>query len=431
MPVIPPPAASADELMDHVGAGTSVIVPVGNGEPVAILDAIEAAADASQLDGVRIHQLLPVRARKHHSGCFGDQLRHVSYFLNASLREHYERGEVDLVPNDFHAVPAMLRRLEQPLLAVAASPPDAHGYVSLGVAGDYAAALLGEMPVIVEVNASMPRTQGEHTFRLADAAGWVERDTPMVAVPPASGTDVDRRIAELVAQRIPDGCVLQFGVGAVPDLVAGLLGDHRDLGIHTELLGDGIMGLIESGAANGHTKTREHGLATTTTIMGSAALYDWAHEHPGVYVLPVDISNDPRVIAEHDDFASVNATMQIDLLGQCDSESLGSHYVSSTGGQADFMRGAQLAARGQSFIVTHSTAHDVASGTVVSRIVPTLSPGSVVTAHKNLVDKVVTEHGVAELTGRTTRERATALIAIADPAFRDDLAAEARAMGLC
>ncbi len=431
MSITPAPAASAADLVEHVGAGSSVIVPVGNGEPVALLDAIEAAADASLLDGVRIHQLLPLRDRRHHSGCFGDRLRHVSYFLSASLREHYERGQVDLVPNDFHAVPDLLRRLDQPLLAVAASPPDAHGYVSLGVAGDYAAALLSEMPVIVEVNPSMPRTQGEHTFRLADAAGWIEHDTPMVAVPPARSTETDRRIAELVAARIPDGAVLQFGVGAVPDLVAGLLGDHRDLGIHTELLGDGVMGLVESGAATGRTKSREHGLATTTTIMGSAALYDWAHEHPGVYVLPVDISNDPRVIAEHDDFAAVNATMQIDLLGQCGSESLGSHYVSSTGGQADFMRGAQLATRGQSFIVTHSTAHDVASNSVVSRIVPTLSPGSVVTAHKNLVDKVVTEHGVAELTGRTTRERAAALIAIADPAFRDALSQQAHSMGLC
>ncbi len=428
--VVPPSVASAAELVSLVTPGTSVIVPVGNGEPVAFLDALEAAAANEQLEGVRVHQLLALRDRVHHTGCFGDRLRHVSYFLGSSLREHYERGQVDLVPNDFHAVPELMRRLERPLLAVAASPPDAHGYVSLGVAGDYAAALLGEMPAVVEINPSMPRTQGEHTFRLADATAWIEHDSPMVAVPPAVATDVDRRIAALVAERIPNGAVLQFGVGAVPDLVAGMLADQHDLGIHTELLGDGVMGLIESGAANGRTKARERGLATTTTVMGSAALYDWAHENPAVYVLPVDISNDPRVIAQHTDVAAVNATMQVDLLGQCGSESLGSHYVSSTGGQADFMRGAQLSERGQSFIVAHSTAHDVASDTVVSRIVPTLTPGAVVTAHKNLVDKVVTEHGVAELTGRTTTERAAALIAVADPAFRDELRACARGMGL-
>lgn len=422
-----PPATTAAELIDRIEPGASVIVPVANGEPVALLDALEARAD--QLDGVRVHQLLAVRDRPHHSGRFGDRLRHVSYFLSASLREHYERGEVDLVPNDFHAVPSIMRNLERPVLAVAASPPDRHGYVSLGVAADYSAALLEQVPVMVEVNPSMPRTQGQHTLHLSDAVGWIEHDTPMVEVPEPEVTDADRRIAELVADRVPDGATLQFGVGAVPGLVAGLLEQRRDLGIHTELLGDGVMRLIEAGAANGRRKVRERCLATTTTVMGSGELYRWAHENAGLFMLPVDISNDPRVIAQHPGFVAVNATMQVDLIGQCGSETLGSHYVSSTGGQADFMRGAQLSDGGQSFIVTHATAHDRATGTVVSRIVATLSPGAVVSAHKNLVDKVVTEHGVAELAGVTVRERARRLISIAAPELRDDLERSAQELG--
>lgn len=428
MPAISDPADSADDLVRHVVPGTSIIVPVGSGEPRAFLDAVEDAAPS--LESVRVHQLLATRVRRYHSGADGDRLRHVSYFLGAGLREHFERGEVDLVPNDFHMVPELMRRLPNPLLAVTASPPDAHGYVSLGTSADYSAALLGEVPVIVEVNPLMPRTSGEHTMHLGDALGWFECETPLLATPEAVPTDVDRRIAALVAERVGDGSVLQFGIGAVPSLVAGLLQDLSGLGIHSELFCDALMHLIDSGAAPGMTKVRERGMATATTVMGSSALYEWVHENPAVFMLPVDVSNDPRVIAEHRNFVAVNATMQVDLLGQCASESLGTHYVSSTGGQADFMRGAQLSEGGQSFIVTHSTAHDhAADGAVVSRIVATLTPGAVVTAHKNLVDKVVTEHGVAELAGRSVRERAASLIAIAEPEFRDDLERQARVFG--
>ncbi len=428
MPAVPPPAPSAAALVDHVGPGTSLIVPVANGEPCAILDALELAAPS--LDGVRVHQLLARHPREYHSGVHGDRLRHVSYFLGPDLRPHFERGEIDLVPNDFHAVPSLMRRLPNPLLAVATSPPDEHGYVTLGVSADYAAALLGEVPVLVEVNPAMPRTAGEHSIHLSEALGWIEHTTPLVAPPEPEPTDKDRRIAELVAERIPNGAVIQIGIGAVPALVADLLQDLSGLGIHSELFCDALMHLVESGAATGHHKVRERGLATATTILGTDKLYDWVRDNPAVFMLPVDVSNDPRVIAQHPDFVAVNATMQVDLLGQCASESLGTHYVSSSGGQADFLRGAQLSDGGQSFIVTHSTAHDVADGgTVVSRVVPTLSPGAVVTAHKNLVDKVVTEHGVAELTGRSVRARATAIIGVAAPEFREDLERQARAFG--
>lgn len=428
VPEIPAPAPSAADLIAHVTPGSSVVLPVANGEPRAILDALEDSADS--LDGVRVHQLLARHPRRYHSGVHGDRLRHVSYFLGPDLRPHFEAGQVDLVPNDFHAVPALMRRLPNPILAVATSPPDRHGYVSLGVSADYTAALLGELPLLVEVNPEMPRTAGEHTIHLSEALGWIEASTPLLCTEEPEPTAIDRRIADLVAERIPDGAVIQVGIGAVPGLVAGLLQDKSGLGIHSELFGDSLMHLVESGAAPGMHKVRERGLATATTVLGSAELYEWVDDNPALFMLPVDVSNDPRVIAQHRDFVAVNATMQVDLLGQCASESLGTHYVSSTGGQADFMCGAQLAEGGQSFIVTHSTAHDVASGDeVVSRIVPTLTPGAVVTAHKNLVDKVVTEHGVAELHGRSVRDRATALIAIAEPRFRDDLERQARAFG--
>ncbi len=416
---VPPPTGVA-RLVDLVEDDTDVVVPLGNGEPVAFLDELEARADS--LRGVRVNQMHPLRRRPHHQGAYGDRLRHVSYFLSAAIRSDFSSGSLDLVPNDFHRVPTLLRRrCRRPLVVVAASPPDGMGIVSMGVTADYAAALVGDAPVVVEVNPNMPRTSGSHRIALSDCAGWFEAATDLVEVPSRPPDDVDRAIAGLVAERIPDGATLPIGVGAVPNVVAGLLADHHDLRIHTELFGDALAGLVDSGAVRLSGAEGEPTIVTTTSF-GSNDLYRWLGEHDVVDFRPVDHTNHPRVIGTQRRLHAVNATMQVDLLGQCASESLGHHYVSSTGGQADFLRGAQLAEDGQSFIVTHSTALD---GTV-SRIVPELSPGAVVTAHKNVVDKVVTEHGVAELEGRTLSERAEALVRIAAPQFRDELRAAAR-----
>jgi acyl-CoA hydrolase len=270
----------------------------------------------------------------------------------------------------------------------------------------------------------MPRTSGRNQIHLSRVAGWIEADYPLVSPAPTAITDTDRAIAALVAERIPDGATLQIGIGAVPDAVAGLLAGHRDLGIHSELFADGLRRLVECGAASGALKREGRFQAVTTFSFGSPELYAFLDDNRHVQFEPADQTNDVRDIAVQPKFCAVNATMQVDLLGQCASESLGSHYISSTGGQADFMRAAVYSEGGQSFIVTHSTA---VNGTI-SRIQPTLSPGAVVTTHKNLVDKVVTEHGVAELRGRTIRQRALALIAIAAPPFRDGLRAAARAL---
>jgi acyl-CoA hydrolase len=418
---IPRPATSAAAVLEHVRPGIDLIVQSANGEPVTVLDAIEAAAP--ELERVSVHQGLPVHDRAYHAGAFGDRLRHVSYFLTPKLRELFERGTVDLVPNDLSSVPAILRaRTRDPLLLVSVSPPDGNGYVSLGTDAAYGAALVGDMRVFVEVNRRMPRTSGRNQIHLSRVVGWVEADYPLVSPPPVAITDTDRAIAAFVAERIPDGATLQVGIGAVPDAVAGLLAAHRDLGIHSELFADGLRQLVECGAATGALKREARFQAVTTFSFGSPELYAFIDDNRHVQFGPADETNDVRAIAVHPKFCAVNATMQVDLLGQCASESLGSHYISSTGGQADFMRGAVYSDGGQSFIVTHSTA---VNGTI-SRIQPTLSPGAVVTTHKNLVDKVVTEHGVAELRGRTIRQRALALIAIAAPPFRDDLRAAAR-----
>lgn len=213
----------------------------------------------------------------------------------------------------------------------------------------------------------------------------------------------------------------------VLDAVAELLADHKDLGVHTELFSDGLRCLFEAGAVTGARKHNARLTSVTTDAAGTDDLYDFLRDNHHVNFWPVDQTNNPIAIGAHPDFVAINATMQIDLLGQCASESLGTHYVSSTGGQADYMRGAMLSERGQSFIVTHSTANTPEG--VVSRIVPTLSPGAVVTTHKNVVDKLVTEHGVAELRGETIAERSRRIISIAHPDFRDELERSARDLG--
>jgi acyl-CoA hydrolase len=413
-----------EALLPHVPPGADLVVPLANGEPVALIDALEAHAE--ELEGVRIHQMHALHDRPSIRGELGDHLRHVSYFLSSVTRPAFRAGQCDLVPNHFSEVPMILRGCTKASMVLAAAAPmDRHGYFSLGVSCDYVSSLIGKAPFFLEVNPRMPRTFGRNQVHVSQVLGWTEVDRPLVEVPPASPGRRDRAIAALVAERITDGATLQVGIGAIPNALLASLGDHRDLGVHTELLSDGIVDLIERGVVTGTRKLVAPHKTVTTFALGTQHLYDFLDENAAVELRPVEWVNDPRVVGSQPDFVSINATLEVDFLGQCASETLGGQYWSSSGGQADFARGAMYSERGQGFIVLRATAR----GGTVSRIVPRLSPGSVVTTLKNTVDKVVTEHGVAELRGRSIRERTAALIAIAAPEFRDELTAEARSMG--
>src|SRR5262249_22156854 len=266
---------------------------------------------------VRVHQALAVRDRPHHAGAFGDRLRHVSYFLTPRMREHYEKGTVDLMPGDLSSIPSILRSCtKDPLLIAAVSPPDRHGYVSLGSSAVYGAALMGDVRVFAEMNHRMPRTLGKNQLHLSRVVGWVEADYPMVSPTPITITDTDRTIAALVAERIPDGATLQIGIGAVPDAVAALLADRKDLGIHTEFLADGVRRLIESGAATGARKREQRFQAVATDAFGAPEMYTFLDDNAHVQFWPADETNSVRAIAAHPNFCAVNATMQVDLLGQ-------------------------------------------------------------------------------------------------------------------
>ncbi len=409
-------------VLDHFGDGADLIVGLANGEPKTVIDALEAGFERND---VRIHQMLPLRGRPHIEDKVPG-LRHVSWFLSPHNRDAFHAGHCDLVPNNFSDIPALMKRVTKRSLALTASaPPDEHGYFSLGPHAEYLAAMIGEVPFFIEANAQLPRCFGENQVHISDVVGWCEADYELTEVPPREGGELDRKIAELIVERIPDGATLQAGIGSVPDQVLRMLGGHKDLGIHTELFGDGFVGLIESGAVNGSRKTMHRNKAITTTVLGSMELIEFAAENPGVELWPVDHTNDQRIIGQQPKMTAINATLEVDFLGQCASESLGTDYWSSTGGQADYIRGSLFCPDGQSFIVLHSTPSDESA----SRIVSKLHPGAAVTSFKNIVDNVVTEHGVAELRGASIRERTERLIAIAHPKFRDELEHEAKEIG--
>jgi acyl-CoA hydrolase len=416
----------AGDVLDHIGPGTQLIVPLANGEPTAVLDAIEiAAADRHpSLQGVSVQQMHALHDRPYLAGAYEDRLGHISYFLSHITRPHFKNGSVELVPAHFSEVYELMRDRGGPHLVVAAaSPPDHHGYFSLGVSADYTASFIGRTPFFLEVTDAMPRTFGRNQLHVSQVAGWCRSDRPLIEVSPKSPSQIDQAIGTLVAERIPNGATIQTGIGAIPNAIMSALANHKNLGIHTELLSDGVVDLMEAGVVNGVQKRLNRTKAVATFALGTARLHDFLHENTAIELHAVRYVNDPRVIANETDFVSINATLSVDFLGQCASETIGGSYYSSSGGQNDFARGAMYSPGGQGFVVLHST---TSSG--ASRIVAKLAPGDVVTTPKNTVDKIVTEHGIAELRGRSIRERTLALIAIAAPQHREELTAAARSM---
>jgi acyl-CoA hydrolase len=413
-----------EAVLDLVSEGADLIVPLANGEPTTLLDVIEDANE--QLNDVRIHQMHALHDRRYLHGAFPGRLRHVSYFLSPVTRGPFQKGHVDLVPSHFSEVPLHLRQSTRcTAVLAAASPPDRHGYFSLGTNADYVADFIGKVPFFLEVTPAMPRTFGRNQLHLSQVAGYAVTDRPLLEVPPHQPGREERRIAEFVVQRIRDGATIQVGIGAIPNAVLALLGDHRDLGVHTELVSDGLVDLFERGVITGTRKTLNAGKVVTTFALGTRRLYDFLEDNPSIELWPVAYVNNPRVIARESNFVSVNATLEVDLLGQCASESIGSLQYSGSGGQSDFARGCMYSEGGVAVVVLRSTN----SAGNISRIRPQLTPGAVVTTNKNTVDNVVTEYGVAELRGRSIRDRARALIEIAHPAFREELTREANTLG--
>ena len=418
---------SAADAVRVVRNGDTIIVPTAVGEPPALLTAL--SEQRRDFHDVRVAQILAVRKYGYFDHETVDHVRHEAYFFSGASRAGGQDGWIDYTPAYFSELPVLIARDMIPADVVfsMASPMDEHGFFSLALAADYTMAAIEKAhAVVLEVNPNVPFANGDCHIHISQVTALTESDEPVLEVGLPKIGPVQEAIGKYVADMIPDGATLQIGYGGIPDAVVMQLTHKHDLGIHTEMVGDGIMTLVEAGVITNRKKNYHHGKMLATFALGSKKLYQFMHRNPALEMHPVDFTNDPYIAARNDNLCAINATLQIDLLGQCGSESLGHLPYSGTGGQVDFVRAANRSKGGKAFIVLPSTAKN----DTVSRIAPVLSPGTHVTTSKNDINYVVTEFGVAELRGKTAKQRAEALIGIAHPDFRGELRDMARRMKL-
>ena len=418
---------SASDAVQQVRDGDLIVVPTGVGEPPGLLAAL--SEQRRQFHDVKVAQILAMRKFDYIDAQTVEHVRHVALFYGGATRAGGQAGWIDFIPNYFSEIPSLISRGQMPADVVfsMASPMDAHGYFSLSLAADYTlAAVAKARAVVLEVNPNVPFAYGNCHVHISQVSALIERSEPVLEVGLPKIGPVQEAIGKYVADLIDDGSTLQIGYGGIPDAVVMQLTHKHDLGIHTEMVGDGILTLLESGAVTNRRKNYLPGKMVATFALGSANLYKFIDRNPALEIHPVDFTNTPSLAGQNDNLVAINATLQIDLLGQCGSESLGHLPFSGTGGQADFVRAANLSKGGKAFIVLPSTAKDGS----ISRIVPVLSPGTHVSTSKNDINYVVTEFGVAQLRGKSARQRATELIGIAHPDFRGELAQQARRLGL-
>lgn len=419
--------AQPDDVIRLVRDGDTVVVPTAAAEAPKLLEALSEQRRGFR--DVKVSQILPIRKHGYFDPSTMSHVRHQAYFFGPASRGGGQAGWIDYSASNFSEMPEMIRRGLKPadVVFASASPMDTHGYFSLGLAADYTMAAISKARVVaLEVNPNVPFTNGDCMVHISQVSALIESEEPVIEVGLPKIGAVQEAIGKYVADMIPDGATLQIGYGAIPDAVVMQLTNKHDLGVHTEMLGDGILTLIEAGVVTNRLKNVNRGKILATFALGSRKLYDFMHRNPAVELHPSDITNDPWLAGQNQNLIAINATMQIDLAGQCGSETLGWTPVSGTGGQTDFVRAANRSEGGKAFIVLPSTAKDDS----ISRIVPTLTPGAHVSTSKNDINYVVTEFGVAQLRGKTARQRAEALIAISHPNFRGELREEAKRMNL-
>lgn len=411
---------SADEAVSHIRSGQRIVFSHAAGESLVLSDAL--VRNRALFENVEIVHMVAMGEAKYCEPGMEKHFRHNSFFLGASTRKAAKEGRADVTPVYFSEVPELFRTtLPVDAVFLNLSPPDEHGYCSFGISVDYSkpAAMEAEL-VIAQINPSMPRTLGDSFIHISDIDYIVEADTPLIELPPAGISEVERAIGKNCASLIEDGDTLQLGIGAIPDAVLGFLKEKKDLGIHSEMISDGIVELYEGGVITNRRKSLHAGKSIVTFLMGTRKLYDFADNNPAVELHPVDYVNDPYVIAQNERLVSVNSCVQVDLMGQVVSASVGRRQISGVGGQVDFVRGANMSRGGKSIMAMPSTA---AEGRI-SKIVPVIGEGAAVTTSRYDADYIVTEYGAARLKGESLRNRAKKLIRIAHPDFRRMLAEE-------
>jgi 4-hydroxybutyrate CoA-transferase len=429
LPRAPAPAAfheklvSAEAALRIVASGDTVYVHPGCAAPLRLLEALVARRD--ELEGVRVVHLMSLGPAAYVGPGMEKHFRHLALFIGKNVRDAVNEGRADYVPVFLSEVPRLFtsRTIPIDVALIHVSPPDEHGFCSFGVGVECtkAAASMANV-VIAQVNRNMPRVLGDSFIHVRNVTYFVEADEPLMELPRVRMSEAYEEIGRNVAGLVEDGATLQLGIGGIPDAVLHHLRDRKHLGVHTEMFSDGMVELVEAGIVTGERKTLHPGKIVASFVLGSRNLFDFIHNNPIVEFHPSDYVNDPFVIAQNDKMVAVNSAIQVDLTGQVCSDSIGDSVYSGFGGQVDFIRGASRARGGKAVIAIPSTAK---SGEV-SRIVPYLDEGAGVVTSRADVHFVATEFGVADLHGRSLRERARALIGISHPRFREELEAGAR-----
>ncbi|MCL2703546.1 MAG: 4-hydroxybutyrate CoA-transferase [Defluviitaleaceae bacterium] len=407
---------TAGEAVKLIKSGNRVVIGHAAGEPSHLVDAM--AENAKAYENVEIMHMLPMGTSSYCAPGMEGHFRHNALFLGGSTREACAEGRADIVPVFFHKIPLLLQTKCRPDAAmVSVSPPDAHGYCSLGVSVDYTLEAVKQAEtVICQVNRHMPRTHGSSYVHVSEMRCIVEHDAPLKELARPKISDVEKEIGKHCASLVNDGDCLQLGIGAIPDAALSFMTGKRDLGIHSEMFSDGVVDLAEAGVITNRMKTLHNGKMIANFLIGTQRLYDFVNDNPGVAMYPADYVNNPLVIAQNDNLVSINSCVQVDLMGQVVSASVGHNQLSGVGGQVDFVRGAQLSRGGRSIIAMPSTAKGR-----VSKIVSVIDEGAAVTTSRYDVQYIVTEYGIANLSGVNLRERAILLIKLAHPDFRPEL----------
>ena len=416
-----------EQIFSHIHRGDRIFIGTGCGEPQSLVRAMIRYVETHPtafFDAEVLHVwtlgIAPYTDEK-----FRRQFRHNSFFVGNNTRDAVNAGVADYTPIFLSKVPDLFRRGLVPIdvALIQTSPPDDHGYMSLGVSVDIVkAATENASLVIAQVNSNMPRVHGDGFIHIEDVDFILPCDEPILEYVSEADTDSAQQIGKYVSTLVQDGETIQVGYGSIPNSIMSNLYGKKHLGVHSELLGDGIVDLMKKRVIDNSRKTINRGKTVAAFSMGKKETYEYIHDNPAIEFRTIDYTNNPLVIAQHDNITAINAALEIDLTGQATAESIGSFFYSGIGGQADFMRGAVLARNGKAILALPSTAE----GGKISRIVPFLKEGAGVTLHRGDLHYVVTEYGIAYLHGKNIRERAMELISIAHPAFRPWLMEEAK-----
>jgi len=423
--------ASEEQIFGNIHRGDRIFIHTGCGEPIYLVNALinYVRAHPKAFFDAELLQVWGLDLAPYSDEKFKANFRHNSLFLGRNTREAVNEGNADYTPIFLSEVPDIFQREIVPIdiALIQTSPPDEHGYMSLGVSLDIVKAAVEKAKIVItQINAHMPRIHGDGFVHIKDVNYAIIKDEPILEYSSEMDDDVAQKIGENVSRLVEDGDTIQCGYGSIPNAVLANLKDKKHLGVHTELLSDGLVELMKLGVIDNSKKTINRGRSIASFSMGRISTYDYLNDNPKIAFRTIDYTNSPLVIAKHDNMTAINSALEIDLTGQASAESLGKAFYSSVGGQTDFMRGAMLAKNGKTILAMASTAQNE----TISRISPCLSEGASVTLHRGDVHYVVTEYGVVYLHGKSVRERTMELITIAHPKFRSQLIKEAKARNL-